>query len=69
MYQMTERKTSPEPQTGFYGEGTGFYDGGFYGNGSVVKFHPHEPKKEGMTTAFNRLLFNRMGGEDDGTDG
>lgn len=69
MYQIEGRKNVPSPQAGFYGEGTGFYDGGFYGNGSVVHFHPPDPPQEGMNTAFNRLLFNRKGGEEDGTDG
>ena len=68
MFQIEERKTGPAPQAGFYGDGTGFYDGGFYGNGSI-SFHPPEPPVEGMNLAFNRLLFNRMGGETDGTDG
>lgn len=69
--RLVTRSPCNEPKTGFYGgDSSGFYDGGFFGEGGIVP-HPHEPVVTDMLNAFNRLLFNRRSesGDNDGSSG
>ena len=68
---VTRSPCTEEQKTGFYGGGSGFFDGGFYGSGGASEGKLEPIIEVGLNGGYNLMPFNRLmeAGDDDGPSG